>query len=189
MITVVYSVRKRRAKILLSPAIYLAKVGSGWIRAEGTELSVEDEEGYAQRCQDEAGFAGDFIARLEWQVLVTSPQECLNSAAKQGVPVYIISPGKLSKCDRHSFTSGLSPVQQGDSVFYMKAKGLTAGDGDGWGGVKTVIRVEGGVISQEVALAHFGKEGLLEILGFGKYADDMEFISEEEYIRDYAHGT
>ena len=70
------------------------------------------------------------------------------------------------------------------NTFYMKARGLTQG-GD-WGGVKVEGNFDNGlVITQEEALALIGKQALLDKLNLGEYADDIEFISKEEYMRDY----
>lgn len=74
------------------------------------------------------------------------------------------------------------------SVFYMKAKDLTD-NGDGttdWGGVKVEVEMQSGTVTQDEALTRLGKSRLLEILQLGFMDDDdIEFISQEEYERDY----
>jgi hypothetical protein len=72
------------------------------------------------------------------------------------------------------------------NTFYMKCRDLTEG-GD-WGGIKVEVNFDNGVvISQEEAMTldEAEKQLLLDKLDLGQYADDIEFISQEEYDRDY----
>jgi hypothetical protein len=170
-----------------SYALYLAKTDDIWIWAYGSRLTEEEEVRFAARCQEDAGFLSCFLSRLKWEPLPGKPQDRARKALDQRRVVYFVSPGKLSRCDSHTFTFGVQPIVEGDSVFYMKAKRLSKGKGAGWGGMKVAIRLEGGVIKQEDALAHFGKEKLLAILNYDRYADDIEFISKEEYDREFGH--